>query len=88
MIVHPCAVPGCAVLLEHGRTYCDAHRPAIRKAQDEGRRGSQRARGYTWAWEKRRKVFLAIYPLCGMRPGGLAPVMSECHAAGRVTKAA
>jgi 5-methylcytosine-specific restriction protein A len=85
--VKPCAVPGCAALLAPGEAYCVVHRPAIRRAADAGRRGSQRARGYTWAWEKRRKLFLQLYPLCGMRPGGRPPVMSACHAGGRVTPA-
>lgn len=87
MIRKPCATPGCPELLEPGRTHCEIHRPAIRQARDERRRGSQRDRGYTWAWEKRRKLFLRRYPLCGMRPGGLAPVLSACYDAGRVTRA-
>ncbi len=27
------------------------------------------------------------YPLCGMRPGGKVPVMSQCHDEGRTTPA-
>jgi 5-methylcytosine-specific restriction protein A len=86
MIVHPCARPGCPALLEIGRTYCDEHARA-KYAAETARRGSPSARGYGRAWNRRRKLFLERYPLCGDRPGGQAPVMSECRAIGRLTPA-
>ena len=44
-------------------------------------------RGYTKRWAKASLAFRVRYPLCGMRPGGQAPVMSQCHDDGRVTAA-
>jgi len=64
-----CLRPGCGLKVEHG--YCPAH----------ARRSAFR-RGYDKAWARRARQFLARYYYCGMRPGGLAPVMSACHAAG------
>lgn len=63
--------------------YCPTH-----SRQKEQQRGSQRERGYTSAWEIRAKLFKQQYPLCGMRPNGQAPVMSQCHEQGLVTPAA
>jgi 5-methylcytosine-specific restriction protein A len=70
-----CAAPGCGVIVERGR--CHAHT-----------RGSRHAQGYGNRWARRAAHFRTLYPLCGMRPGGLAPVMSRCHDEGRVTIAA
>jgi 5-methylcytosine-specific restriction protein A len=75
-----CLRPGCSAKVPRG--YCPAHRRVI-----EQQRGNSNARGYTWSWGKRAKRFLAEYPLCGMRPGGVAPVMSRCHADGVRTPA-
>lgn len=62
--------------------FCHEH-----SRQKEQRRGSQRERGYTRAWEIRAKLFKQQYPLCGMRPNGQAPVMSCCHEQGLHTLA-
>jgi len=51
-------------------------------------RGSNRQRGYTYRWEQRAKAFRDRYPLCGMRPGNVPPVMSRCHDEHRVTPGA
>ncbi len=48
---------------------------------------SARARGYSRRWERERAAFLRAFPLCGMRPGGRRPVMSECFDDGRTTAA-
>jgi len=45
------------------------------------------ARGYTKRWDKAAKAFRVQYPLCGMRPGGQVPVMSQCYLEQRVTAA-
>ena len=66
------------------RGYCAVHQ--ARQAREA--RGSQRERGYTRAWERRAASFRQRYPLCGMRPGGRAPVMSQCHDERRATPAA
>jgi 5-methylcytosine-specific restriction protein A len=75
-----CRAPGCPVSVVRG--YCATHE----RDRQRGR-GSQRARGYTRRWERRAALFRSRYPLCGMRPGGQAPVMSACHDQGRVTVA-
>lgn len=60
---------------------------AIHRAQRDQRRGTARQRGYDARWEKAARAFKVRYPLCGMRPGGRAPVMSQCHEQGMVTPA-
>lgn len=62
-------------------------RPRTVRTPAPERRGSQRDRGYTRRWEAAAKRFKGKYPLCGMRPGDLAPVMSRCHDQGRVVPA-
>jgi 5-methylcytosine-specific restriction protein A len=44
-------------------------------------------RGYTKQWDQAAKDFRVRYPLCGMRPGGQAPVLSQCYVEQRVTAA-
>ena len=77
--VKPCAAPGCGALVATG-TRCPAHALARDQA-----RGNANARGYTYRWALAAARFRRRYPLCGDRPGSLAPVMSTCHAAGRTT---
>ncbi len=50
-------------------------------------RRSAYQRGYTAGWTRASKRFRKSYPLCGMRPNGQAPVMSQCHDEGRTTAA-
>ena len=50
-------------------------------------RHSAYARGYTKRWDRAAKAFRLRYPLCGMRPGGQLPVMSQCYLEGRDTPA-
>jgi 5-methylcytosine-specific restriction enzyme A len=76
-----CGEPGCRELVVRG--YCPRH-----ERERQRGRGSQRARGYTRRWERRAAFFRARYPLCGQRPGGMAPVMSQCFDEGRTTIAA
>jgi len=75
-----CADQTCNNRVERG--YCPEHARARNRA-----RGSQRARGYTRRWESRARRFKARYPLCGMRPDGRPPVMSQCYDEGRITPA-
>jgi len=75
-----CLQPGCGGKVVHG--YCQLH-----TRQKEQQRGSSNARGYTWSWGKRARLFLQQYPLCGMRPGNVAPVMSRCQVDGVRTPA-
>lgn len=63
--------------------YCETCRPKTQAV----RRGSAVERGYDARWTREAKRFLRQFPLCGMRPGGQASVMSECHARGWVTPA-
>jgi len=44
-------------------------------------------RGYTKRWDRYAKWFRLQYPLCGMRPGGQVPVMSQCYLERRDTPA-
>jgi 5-methylcytosine-specific restriction protein A len=75
-----CLEPGCPKRAE--RAYCPDHA----RVRDH-RRGSAIERGYTWKWTKAARGFLSEFPLCGQRPGGLAPVMSGCYDEQRVTAA-
>ena len=63
--------------------YCASCRPAREQAQ----RGPSAERGYNARWHAARTAFLREFPLCGMRPGGRAPVMSQCYAEHRATPA-
>lgn len=73
-----CAEPGCGALVERGR--CAIHARSIDRA-----RGSRQSRGYGNRWARRSAQFRARYPLCGMRPHGIRPVMSQCFDEGRTT---
>lgn len=75
-----CSHPACPNKQAKGRC-------ALHARQADIRRGSQRERGYTHTWGKASKAFLQDYPLCGMRPYGAQPVMSQCHAKGYTTAA-
>jgi len=48
---------------------------------------SAHARGYTKRWDRAAKAFRVRYPLCGMRPYGQVPVMSQCFLEQRDTPA-
>ncbi len=50
-------------------------------------RQSAHQRGYTARWAKASKAFRIRYPLCGMRPFGVVPFMSQCWDEGRTTAA-
>lgn len=58
----PCSHPGCAELIREG-SYCDEHKKAKQKAQDE-RRGSASKRGYDSRWNKVRRLYMNQEPLC------------------------
>lgn len=67
----PCKHPGCASLVPYGTKYCDKHKSLhpeyIRPAAE---------RGYGSRWNKARKRYLEVHPLC-----------VECLKAGRYVKA-
>jgi 5-methylcytosine-specific restriction enzyme A len=69
--LRPCADPRCRERVTSG--YCAKHRK-----QADAKQGNARERGYTTQWDAAAKDFRRRYPLCGMRPGGLPPVMSDC----------
>lgn len=78
-----CAEPGCGERVVKGR--CPAHARERDRARGTFR---QRHGGlYDARWDRRRKRFLEVFPLCGMRPDGQLPVMSQCHRDGIVTAA-
>jgi 5-methylcytosine-specific restriction protein A len=60
------------------------NRAQLRRLTDK-RRGNSSERGYGWKWQQARELFLREFPLCGMRPGNVEPVMSLCHRDGRTT---
>ena len=68
---HPCAHPGCPTLVPRRKKYCSAHATA-----HEEDRLSPAARGYDHRWQKARKRFLQLHPLC-----------EECKRKGRVVLA-
>jgi 5-methylcytosine-specific restriction protein A len=76
-----CLEPGCQTRTMRAR--CEDHE----RHRDLQQRGSSTERGYGWRWRTQARAFLAQYLLCGMRPGGVAPVMSACHEDDRVTAA-
>jgi len=68
------------------RGYCQEHE----RQKERQQRASSNARGYTWQWSKPgglRDRFLDQYPICGMRPGGQTPVLSQCFVDGIRTPA-
>lgn len=62
--LRPCRKHGCSALSRTG--YCAAHADEAKRYAriSDQHRGSARARGYTTAWEKARKAYLAMHPLC------------------------
>jgi 5-methylcytosine-specific restriction protein A len=72
---------GCAALVPRGQTHCPVHRVPQRRTS------TQRGYGYASGWHTRAALFRVRYPLCGMRPGGRPPVMSECYRHGDYTPA-
>ena len=77
-VLRYCLVGGCPELVPFG--YCRAH-----ANEREHRRGTAKERGYTARWKRRAKSFRERHPLCGQRPGGLAPVGSRCYDTHTVT---
>lgn len=63
-----------------------AGQPASSASPREPRRSAY-ARGYTARWAKASRDFRTRFPLCGMRPGNVPPLMSQCHDEGRTTAA-
>lgn len=57
-----CRAPACGKLIE-SPGYCDKHKKAVRKEQDE-RRGTAAERGYDSRWTKARAFYLRKHPLC------------------------
>lgn len=69
-----CRAPCCGQLLD-APGYCDKHKKAVRK-QDDERRGTAQERGYDSKWTKARGFYLRKHPLC-----------VYCRRDGRVTAA-
>lgn len=67
---------------------CEHTQPCPKHTRErEHRRGTAYQRGYGLRWQRESALFLKRYPLCGMRPGKKAPVMSRCHDEGKVEAA-
>jgi 5-methylcytosine-specific restriction protein A len=59
---HPCAYPGCNVLVYQG-SRCEVHAREQQQRLDAQRPTSAR-RGYDAAWRKKCKAFLLEHPMC------------------------
>lgn len=57
-----CRAPCCGKLID-APGYCDKHKKAVRKQQDE-HRGTAAERGYDSKWAKVRGFYLRKHPLC------------------------
>lgn len=67
----PCTHPGCPELVPYGKRYCSEH-----EAAHTGERPGAGKRGYNKRWQKARKRFLSLHPLCEI-----------CGKEGRLTEA-
>lgn len=67
----PCRHPGCAALVPSGQKFCERH-----KAMHPEEVRSAAGRGYGAAWQKARRQYLEVHPLC-----------VECMKEGRYVKA-
>jgi len=76
-----CREQGCGELVPYGR--CAQHQPVGAHRY----RPNARAQGYSSRWDAHSRAFRQRYPLCGMRPGGVLPVLSRCYDTGRTTRA-
>jgi len=61
----PCNRSDCPNLTHNRSGYCDQHQKGYRKQQDINRDTSN-GRGYTYRWQKARKIFLNQHPLCAV----------------------
>lgn len=73
-----CAAPGCTELVRVG-AYCEVHRKEQQRAENQ-RRGGSRARGYTTAWSKYSKAFLARpeNQFCSLHLDAGCAVIAQC----------
>lgn len=63
--ITPCKYPGCRRYAVKGTCYCAEHKSkVVSEYSSNFNRASQRERGYTRAWERLRRAFLALNPLC------------------------
>ncbi len=74
---HPCAHPGCSVLVDGGESRCPEHRRQATREREQ-RRESSTARGYDYAWQRLRRRKLQVDPLCvGFKSQGRASLGQE-----------
>lgn len=70
MLKKICKAKRCNALCDYLVGYCDEHiglkvvAERERQREVDKHRGSQRDRGYTRTWEKKRVVYLKVNPLC------------------------
>lgn len=74
----PCVRSGCRSLAVDGGRYCKKHTEAEKKQTKryDKQRGSSCKRGYDRKWQKYRKRYLAVHPVC-----------VRCEKMGRITPA-
>jgi len=59
----PCSRSGCPNLTHNRSGYCDHHQKDYHRQRDTNRDTSNE-RGYSYRWQKVRKLFLTQHPLC------------------------
>ncbi len=55
----PCKHPGCARLVPYNQMYCDEHKPLHSHDREYACE-----RGYGRAWQRERKKYLQLHPIC------------------------
>lgn len=79
-LLRMCQYPGCRRYAMPGKSYCAEHLKAY-STQAERHRKTAWQRGYTSAWSRASKAFLAAHPLCAecQRHGILTPATEVDH---------
>lgn len=64
----PCHKAGCPALVDGGQQYCERHQKFARRPWKKkcvyGQQAKTTARGYGYAWQKKRLLVLNEQPLC------------------------
>ena len=61
---HPCSYPGCPKLT--GRRYCEEHEKLMNQRYEKYERDSSVKKRYGKTWEKIRKRYVQMHPVCEM----------------------
>lgn len=72
----PCSYPGCPKLVPAGETYCPEHYKQMNQEYERYGRDRETKRRYGRQWERIRRRYIAVHPLC-----------EECQKHGRYVRA-